>query len=81
MPRYYIDTTDGEFCAEDEEGSELPDLIAARQAAMAVLPEIAQQGRGLFGTDIASIVRDANGAVLFKAKLTVSEEWLVTPPV
>ena len=80
MPRYFIDTTDGYLYAEDEEGSELPDLQAAGREAVAALPAIAKDLAGRLTTEVTSIVRDEAGSVLFRATLKVSEEWLVSLP-
>ena len=79
VPRYFIDTTDGHLYAEDEEGSDLPDLQAAGREAVAALPEIAKGLIDRLPTEVSSIVRDEDGSVLFKATLRLSEEWLVNP--
>ena len=81
MPRYFIDTTDGHLYAEDEEGSDVPDLQAARREAVASLPEIAKGLIDRVPSEVTSIVRDEAGSVLFKATLKISEEWLVNPSV
>ena len=75
MPRYFIDIDDGETHAEDEEGSELPDLLAARNDAVAALHESAK-GK-LSGCDrrtLTTSVRDEAGRVLFKARLSLTTE-------
>jgi hypothetical protein len=40
MPHFYLHLRDGDRLIEDQEGSELPDLDAARQQAMAGAREI-----------------------------------------
>ena len=75
MPRYFIDIDDGEVYAVDEEGSEWPDLLAARSDAVAALQESAK-GK-LFNCDrrtLATSVRDEAGRVLFKARLSLTTE-------
>ena len=79
MPRYFIDTAAGGLYAEDEEGSDLPNLEVARQEAVTSLPEIAKGLIGKVPAEVISTVRDEAGTVLFKATLTVSEEWMVNP--
>ena len=41
MPRYFIDTDDGRLRVQDDEGWEAPDAEAARDMALAALPEMA----------------------------------------
>ena len=75
MPRYFIDSDDGEIQGRDEEGSDLPDLLAARNEAVIALPEIAK-GK-LLNCDsrtFSTSVRDETGKVLFKAKLALTTE-------
>lgn len=43
VPRYYIDTDDGDFRHHDEDGHDLPDVEAARRAALAALPDMARE--------------------------------------
>ena len=80
VPRYFIDTTDGSFHAIDEEGLELANLEAARHEAVCALPEIAR-GRIDNGVHKSVVVkvRDEEGAVLYQAALTLTEEWMVAP--
>jgi hypothetical protein len=40
MPRFYLHVCNGTGYVEDEEGQELPDIAAARQAAIAGLRDI-----------------------------------------
>ncbi|MBX9932160.1 MAG: hypothetical protein K2Y56_11575 [Methylobacterium sp.] len=80
MPRYYFDMTAGGLCGRDEEGSDFPDLEAARREAVGALPEIARFSLDK-GNDksVAVKVRDEKGAVLFQAALTLTEQWMGAP--
>jgi hypothetical protein len=42
MARYFFDTDDGDTFVEDDEGQDLPDAEAAREAALAALPGMAR---------------------------------------
>jgi len=77
MPRYYFDTQNGEQHFHDDEGSELPDVQAARDEAIAVLPEIA--GGELPDGDrreMVLTVRNEAGQVFFKTTLLLTTEWI-----
>lgn len=80
VPRYYFDMTAGGLCGRDEEGSDFPDLEAARREAVGALPEIARFSLDK-GNDksVAVKVRDEKGAVLFQAALTLTEQWMGAP--
>ena len=80
MPRFFIDTDDGDSPHRDEEGFDLPDAQAARDAAMDALPDMARDklpdgDRRTFTTT----VRDQHGTVLYTAALSLVGEWKVTP--
>lgn len=80
MPRYYIDTDDGDFEDIDGEGYELPNAEAARKAAIDALPDMARQklpdgDRRVF----AAQVRDESGAIVYVATLTLVGEWWIPP--
>lgn len=70
MPRFYIDTSDQDFFARDEEGQEYEDVEAAKIAAVDVLPDMARDKLpdGDARTFLA-IVRDENGRTLLQASL------------
>lgn len=75
MPRFYIDTTDGDLLVRDDVGLDYPDLHAATQAAVAALPDIAREELP-DGDDrtFTAIVRDEGGVARVRAslKLTVA---------
>lgn len=81
MPRYFFDTSDGAVHFPDFEGFQLPDLQAARREALIALPGIAR-GRVLDGVpgEVSATVRSETGTVLFKATLTLAEDWGAAPP-
>lgn len=47
MPRYFLDFLDGEMWLKDEEGQEYPDLQAARDAAIAALPDVGRDRKSV----------------------------------
>ena len=74
MPRYFFDLDGGERLFRDEKGSDLPDVHAAREEAIAVLPDIVRaMVTGHDGKTLTSIIRDEVGNVVFGVKLTLLE--------
>ena len=81
MPRFFIDTYDGHFWAEDEGGAEFRDLEAARLEAISALPEIALDRDVTDGPrEWTASVRDEAGQVLLRATLKLSVDWAAAPP-
>lgn len=77
MPLYYFDINDGARTTHDEEGQPFADPGAARDAAIAVLPDIARDE--LLDSDRRSFtvnVRDESGRHIFRATLSLVTEWL-----
>ncbi len=78
MPRYFIDTDDGDLTIKDEEGHEFHDLHAARDAAHEALPDMAREkmpdGER---RDFQATVRDKDGVVLYTVKLSLKGHWHV----
>jgi hypothetical protein len=75
MPRYFIDYEDGSESLRDEEGTCYADLHAARDAAIAALPDIGREpppadGRRAF----RALVRDEAGTVLCTVTLNLAAE-------
>ena len=79
MPRYFFDTDDGDQSHRDDEGHDLPDVQAARVAALDVLPDMARDKMpdGDRRTFVAS-VRDDQGAIIYIATLSLKGEWRST---
>jgi len=77
MPRYYFDIDDGEHRTYDETGHEFIGREAAREQAIAVLPNIARDML-LNGDrrDFVSYVRDETGNLIFTATLSLTARWL-----
>ena len=77
MPIYFFDVDDGELHTHDEEGHELPDLKAARDEAMSVLPDIAQD-RPPKGDrrDLAAVVRNESGRKVAVATLALKADYI-----
>ncbi|GJE78477.1 DUF6894 family protein [Methylorubrum suomiense] len=75
MPRYFLDFQDGSLWLKDEEGQEYENLQAARDAAIAALPDIGrevppQDGRREF----VAFVRDTHGTELCTVRLDLAAE-------
>lgn len=75
MPRYFIDYDDGQLGLRDEEGTCYPDLRAARDAAIAALPDMGrdpppENGHRAFRAH----VRNDAGAVLCTVTLNLEAE-------
>jgi hypothetical protein len=73
MPRFYLDSRDGDRFLPDEEGTDLASLHEARQAALASLGEIAkdvlQTGDNV--RDLLVIVRSDDGHDLLTVSLVL----------
>ena len=76
MPRYFIDTSDGDTFIHDDEGHDLPGVTAARDVAQAALPDIARDKLpdGEKRT-FCAFVRDETGAVIYRVALSLVGEW------
>ncbi|MFH6787108.1 MULTISPECIES: DUF6894 family protein [Methylobacterium] len=72
MPRFFIDYQDGDQSLPDDDGDEYPSVEAARDAAIAALPDIGREapphdGRRRF----AAYVRDERGTRLCTVTLSL----------
>lgn len=76
MPRFFIDTADGDDVVRDEVGHELPDPKRARIMALDALPDMARDSipDGDCRTFAVSI-RNADGKVIYHASLALSGGW------
>lgn len=76
MPRYFIDTSDGQRPLIDNVGQEFPDAQAARRAALDALPDMARDElpNGDHRTFAVS-VRDTSGKAIYSAKLMLEGHW------
>ncbi len=77
MPRFFIDTDDGDRLDRDEDGYDLVDRAAARIEAIGALPDLARSqipdgDRRTFTVR----VRDGTGTTLYEATLTLEGRWL-----
>jgi hypothetical protein len=77
MPRFYIDTDDGTTTVRDIVGLELDGAETARSEALRALPGITRDvfpdGEKLI---VTVLVREMDGAQLFRASLTFRCEWV-----
>jgi hypothetical protein len=71
MPRYYFDVHDGRILAEDEQGSELPDLTAAEQEATRAMADLAHDvlRNGSAPHEMSISVRDDEGRHVLSVSL------------
>ena len=77
MPRYFLDFLDGEMWLKDDEGQEYESLQAARDAAIAALPDIGREAPPQDGKrDFVAYVRDESGAQLCTVRLNLAAECL-----
>ncbi len=77
MPRFFFDINDGERQDHDDVGQDLPDLEAARKAAINDLPDIARDVLPDGDRrDFVSVVRTESDEVVFRAKLSLIAEWV-----
>lgn len=77
MPRYFLDFLDGEMWLKDDEGQEYESLQAARDAAIAALPDIGREAPPRDGKrDFVAYVRDESGAQLCTVRLNLAAECL-----
>ncbi len=76
MPRYFIDTDDGDTSHRDVDGHELRDDEAARKAALNALPDMARDKLpdGDHRT-FKVMVRDERGTVVYAAAMTLKGGW------
>ena len=80
MPRFFIDTSDGDLSLRDDDGYDLPNVHAARDAAIDALPDMARDKlpdgeRRAFTV----VVRSEDGQPLYSAALSFAGDWQVTP--
>ena len=77
MPRYFIDSSDGERDERDDVGLDLPDDETARRTALDALPDMAREvlPNGDQRT-FAVHVRTADGSDLYRAEMILVGRWL-----
>jgi hypothetical protein len=74
MPRYFFDLDDGERVTPDAEGTELPDLQAARAEALHMLGEIAKaEMRDDNRSQQRVHIHEARGDILLTVSLFVQD--------
>lgn len=81
MPRYFIDSSDGDHTDIDREGLELADDETARRTALDALPDMARDK--LPDGDERSFrvsVRNADGSVIYRASLDLTGGWVEPSP-
>lgn len=79
MPRFYFDTHDGDRTVIDDEGLELAGNAAARETALATLPQMADDKLPDGDQRHFNVkVRDAAGDDVYDADLTLNGRWSST---
>jgi hypothetical protein len=77
MPRFFFDIQDGGLTVDDV-GTEFPNVHAARDAAIRVLPDIARDYIAPHADrEISVLMRNEAGQEVFKASFSLRAEWLV----
>ncbi len=75
MPRFFLDLHDGTHLIKDREGSDLPDLAAARAQAARIMTRIAQgMADGPSRQDYVLAVRAEDGAVLLRMRMSFESD-------
>ena len=77
MPRFFFDIDDSHSHVWDDVGTDLPDVEAAKNEAVAILPEIAREklpdrDHGIF----TSIVRDESDRIVCRAVLSLTAAFV-----
>jgi predicted regulator of Ras-like GTPase activity (Roadblock/LC7/MglB family) len=70
MPRYYLNLWDGDLFEEDQEGTELPDVAAARAEALRFASEIMSELQNPERTRIE--IASEDGSVLCSIAITMT---------
>lgn len=81
MPQYFFDIYDNDTLYQDEYGIELDDLYAAREQAIALLPDVARDA--LPDGDqhtFRAVVKCRERRVRYVASLTLTGAWIEPPP-
>ncbi|WP_436096846.1 DUF6894 family protein [Bosea sp. LjRoot237] len=84
MPRYFVDSTDGQSAYVDRDGFDASDNQAARKAALAGLPDMARDSIPDGDNQRYAVrVRNSWGDVIYSATLTLVGSWTdgATDPV
>lgn len=77
MPRYFFDTDDGSRFVTDDVGVDLDSQEAAQKAAVAALPEMADDVLPDGSHRVLTVmVRDDSGTAIIRATLTLRVETL-----
>ena len=76
VPRFFIDTHDGDFSATDDEGQSFANAAGARKAALRALPEMARDGiPDGDHREFTVNVRNEGGEEIYTATLTLRGGW------
>ncbi|GJE46832.1 DUF6894 family protein [Methylobacterium soli] len=77
MPLYYFDFHDGPRHSFDDDGQEFPDIKMARDEAIGALFDVARDERRAGDRrDCIADVSDESGRIVFRARLSLTPEWL-----
>lgn len=76
MARYFFDVSNGETVMDDD-GIEFTDVRCASRAALQALPDMAKDLQPSSEPEVVIVtMRDEHGAALYRATLTIRDEWL-----
>lgn len=72
MPRFFIDTSDQDLFVHDDVGQDFPDLEAAKEEAVATLPDMARDKLPDGDSRVfLAVVRGEDGRTLIQASLSL----------
>ena len=76
MPRFFINTDDGDHHRHDQQGQDFRDRSSVRIAALKALPHLEDYAMREFGDRTMTVtVWDETGARVYSAALSLRERW------
>lgn len=80
MARYFFDVADGDI-VHDDDGLEFDDVRSASREALRSLPDLARDLHlSTTGEKLSVTMRDDHGVPIYRATLTIQDEWLQDEP-
>lgn len=80
MPQFFFDTHDGRDRFRDEVGVALPEADDVPHEAFGLLRDLSHHTMPCGETVLTTWVRDAGGAVIFRATMTIVSDWTARVP-
>lgn len=80
MARYFFDVANGSVVSDDV-GLDFDNAQTASQEALRSLPDMVKdQPLGSAGGKVSIAMRDGQGILVYRATLTIEDEWLTGQP-